>query len=100
MIGLHLPLESTHLVLDIVNVLERGKCSGVHSLLPRKIDVLLEKAELQPAHLHDLAGIRCFAAGEKVEQRRLSGAISPDESDLLAGIHLKRDVPEDRVAAV
>lgn len=99
MIGLHLPLEGTHLVLDIVYVLERGKCRRVHGLLPRKIHVLFEKAEFQPAHLHDLARVRCFSAREKVEQRRLAGTVSSDKADLFAGIHLERDVPKDRVAA-
>lgn len=89
MIDLHLPLEGTHLVLDIVNVLERGKCRSMHGLLPRKIHVLFEKAEVQPAHPHDLAGIRCFTAREKVEQRRLSGTVSSDKADLFARIHLE-----------
>ena len=99
MIRLHLLLDETHLSLDIVNVLESRECGSVDSLIPREIDVLFEKPKLQAPHLHDLAGVGRFAACQQIEERRLAGAVTSDEPDLFAGVHLERDIAKDRVAA-
>ncbi len=48
----------------------------------------------------DAAGARAQEAGERVDQRRLAGAVRADDAEQLAGAHVERDAPERRRRAV
>lgn len=100
MIRLHLLFEPTHLILDVVDMLKSGQRRRMHRLAAGKIDVLFEQAKIEAAHLHDIAGVGGLSPDQEVEERRLPGSVPPDEADLLARIHLERNVAKDRVTAV
>ena len=50
-------------------------------------------------HRH-VAFVGLFLADDHPEERRLAGAVRPDEADLLAGIELERGVDEEDLPAV
>ena len=64
------------------------------------LDVLAKVADGQFFRHGHVAFVRHFLAGDHAEQRRLAGAVGPDEADLLAGIQLERRVDEENLASV
>ena len=84
---------------------ERGEPGEGLELLERAADaatahdVGTETGDVLPVQRHR-AGVRALEAGEEVEERRLPGAIGPDDADQLAGRHAERHVPVGSDSAV
>jgi len=57
-----------------------------------KVGNLVERTDLQLRLARDRTSVRLIAAGDKLEQRRLSRAVGADQSDFFCGIDLESDV--------
>ena len=84
--------ELAHFVFDRLKIpggpqtfLENGRAS-------MKIRNLIERTDLQLRLARDNAGIRLVSACDELEERRLSRAIRPDQSDFFCWIDLESDV--------
>ena len=63
------------------------------------LPMTLDGASPGPADQRDRALLRRVDAGQRVEQRRLAGAVRADDGQDLAAVHLQRDVVEADDAA-
>src|SRR5215471_16608851 len=63
-------------------------------------DVLTEVPDRQLLRHRHVALVRMLFAGDHAKERRLAGAVRPDEPDLLVGIQLERGVDEENLASV
>src|SRR5262249_5512817 len=52
------------------------------------------------ASARDLARFRLELAGDEAEERRLAGAVRPDETDVLAGVYLPGQAGEELFAGI
>ena len=76
------------------------KCRG--SFFPQRSarhdrGLLLQVIEPRRGMQLDRAAVGRLPAGEDRQQRRLAGAVGPDQPDLLAGTHLEGDPVQDRL---
>jgi len=66
----------------------------------RERRLLLDEADAQAVAAADFAAVERQVAGDHPEQRRLAGAVAPDESDAFAAAHRERGTIEQRVQPV
>ena len=71
-----------------------------HRAAGHLLDVLPEVADRQLLRHRHVPVVRHLLADDHPEERRLAGAVRPDEADLLARIELERGVDEENLPAV
>ena len=93
--GLHLGQLTFH-ALDIDGARSDGEADRLRAH-ERRVEVRLlgEQADGQAATRHDLAGIGLIAPGGQAQERRLAGAVDPDQADPIALGDGPADVIED-----
>ena len=96
-----------HRVLEILQfVMQRAETAAAgdrlveHAAAGHLLDVLPEVADGETLRNRHVAVVRRLLAGDQAEERRLSGSVRPDETDLFAGIELKGRVDEQKLLAV
>ena len=84
----HTMLKLMHLVFNLLKMTEGSQCGFVNRRSLFEMNVLCEQAKLEAAHAHDFATIGTFFSVHLTEDRRLAGAITTDQTDMLARIDL------------
>jgi hypothetical protein len=82
-------LQLVHLVLDLLQATERGQRRFVDCRAWFEVNVLVQEAQLNVARAHDVAAIRCFFTSDETKDRALAGAVSTNEPNVFAGVHLE-----------
>ena len=96
----HRGLQRLELMMQIAESPAAGNGFVQHRAAGHFIDVLAEVANRQLARNGDVAFVHALFADDHPEQGRLAGAIRTNESDLLAGVQLKRCVDEQNLTTV
>lgn len=65
-----------------------------------EVNVLVQEAELDAARTHNIAAIRRLITSDETKDRALAGAVSTDESDVFARIHLQGTTTQHVLDAV
>ena len=65
-----------------------------------RVAALVDIAELHRLADADRAGVGLFLAGDHAEQRRLAGAVRPDDADDAAGRQLERQILDQQLVAI
>ena len=97
---LHRVLQGFELVVQIADAAAAGDRLVEHRTARHLLHVLAEVADGQLPRDGDFALVGNFLADDHAEERGLAGAVGADQSDLLAGIQLKRSVHENQLLAV
>ncbi len=92
--------KAFELVMERTETAAAGDRFVDHASPGHLFDVLPEIADVIRRGSDDLAVVRRFLARDDAEERRLAGAVGPDQADLLAGVELKRRVHEEQLLAV
>ncbi len=75
---------------------EPGGDHFFHRRFRHRDDVLLQHRQPRAGPQPDLAGVRQLCAGDQPQQRALAFAVAPDDADALAGLHLQRNLLQQR----
>jgi hypothetical protein len=78
-----------HLVFDLLQATERGQRRLVYRRAWFEVNVLVQEAKLHVARAHYVAAIRCFFTSDETKDRALAGAVSTNEPNVFAGVHLE-----------
>ena len=96
----HRVLQRLELVVQVAEPAAAGDRLVEHRAARHLLDVLAEVADRQLLRHRDLALVGRLLADDHAEERRLAGAVGPDQADLLAGVELERRVDEEDLPAV
>ena len=96
----HRVLKRFELVMQRADPSASGDRFVQHRSPGHFLHVLPEVADGQLLRNGDVAFIGSFFAHDHAEQRRLPGAVRPDETDLLSGVELEGCVDEENLTAV
>ncbi len=89
-----------HLVFDLLQASEGGKRRFMHRRSFFKMNMLRQQTKFQSARAHNFAVIGRLLAGHEAKNCCLAGAISTDQTHMLAGIDLQRRAAQNILNAV
>ena len=92
--------EFAQLGLHGVDMAERALRNANQRTPAVEMRFLGQIRDAQTTRLADIALGRVFDIGDHLDQRRLAGAVRPDQRDLVAAIHHKADAFEDAVGTI
>ena len=78
---LHLGLDVAHPALDAAHLAGAGQYLGQHAATAALRHLLAQVADHDVAGAGDRPGVGLLVAGDELEQRRLAGAVGPDDRD-------------------
>src|SRR5437667_8315271 len=93
-------LKFMHLVFELLQMAEGRERRFVNGRTRFEVDVLGEQAQFQVTRAHDFTPIRRGFIIDQPKDRRLAGAVSSDQSDMLARIDLQRCAAQNILRAV
>ena len=96
----HGVLELDQLVMQVAEASAAGDRFVEDGAAADLVDLLAEVADRDLLRHGDRAVVRRLFADDHAEQRRLAGAIRPDQTGLLAGVELERGVDEEDLLSV
>src|SRR5262249_1035442 len=96
----HRVLQTLELVMEVADAAAPEDCLVQDRAAGALLDVLAAVAHRQFLRDRDLSLVRRFLTGDQTEERRLAGAIGPDQAHGLAGIELERRIDEENLPAV
>ena len=85
----HAMLQLVHLMFDLLQTAKRSQRRLVDRRAWFEVNVLVQQAQLHVPRAHNVATIRCFFTSDETKDRALAGAVSTDQSNVFAGVHLK-----------
>ena len=88
-----------HLVLDLLQMAKRRERRFMHSRAHVEVNMLREQSGLEPARPRNLAAIRSLFFVYQAKNRRLAGAVTSDQTDMLTRIDLKRGAAQNILRA-
>src|SRR2546426_6134299 len=92
-------LQPMHLVLDLLQMAKRRERRFMHSRAHIEVNMLREQSGLEPARPRNLAAIRSLFFVYQAKDRRLAGAVTSDQTDMLTGVDLKRGAAQNVLSA-
>jgi hypothetical protein len=96
----HGELQRFQLVMQIAQTSAAGNGLVEHRASAHFLHVLAEVPDREFLRDRDLAFVRGFFADDHAEQRRLAGAVGPDQAHLVARVDLEGGVDEQHLPAV
>src|SRR2546427_11721505 len=92
-------LQPMHLVLDMLKMAKRRARRFMHSRAHIEVNMLREQSGLEPTRPRNLAAIRSLFFVYQAKKRRLAGAVTSDQTDMLTRIDLKRGAAQNILRA-
>src|SRR2546426_758948 len=92
-------LQLMHLVLDLLQMAKRRQRRFMHSRARVEVNMLGQQSELESAGTRNFAAIRSLFFVYQAKNRRLAGAVTSDQTDMLTGIDLKRGAAQNVLSA-
>jgi len=96
----HAVLKLVHLVFDLLQPSKRCQRGLVHGRAGFEVNVLGQQSKFQASRAHNFTPIRRLFLGHQPKDRRLSGPVSSDQTDMLAGIDLERGAAQDILRSI
>ncbi len=96
----HAMLELMQLVFELLQMAESRERRLVHGRTRFEVNVLGEQPQFQAARAHHFAAIRRGFIIDQAKDRRLAGAVAPDQPDVISRIDLQRCAAQNVLRAV
>ena len=96
----HCVLKVLQFVMEIAKATAAGDRFVEHASAGHLLDVLPKVSQRHASRDRHLTVIGRLLAGDHPEQRRLAGAVRPDQADLVARVELERRIDEEKLLAV
>jgi hypothetical protein len=93
-------LQLVHLMLNLLEVSERGESRFMDRRACLKVHVLRQQTQSQAPGLYDISSIGRLLPADHAEDSRFACAVPADQADVLAGVYLQRRATQDVLIGV